>query len=444
MAAEKLTKRIVDALKAPKPSKVGVKVRETFVWDRELRGFGVQVMPSGLKSFVIQYRTAEGRLRRSVIGRFGLMTVEEARDLAHEKLVAVSKGVDPVAAEAEDTGRITVAELCDWYLTEAEAGRILGRRRRPIKASTLAMDRSRVEAHIKPLLGRRQVGALKLGDIEAAQADIAAGKTARARKGSRGGATTGGEGVAARTLSTLHAIFEHAARLGKIPSNPAKGVRRLASAPRDRRLSRAEIQRFGETMREAARDGEHPTGLAAIRFLLLTGFRRMEGLGMQRPWLDEEEGAVRFPDTKSGAQTRVIGQAAVDLLLAQPQTKSPFFFPADWGEGHFIGVVRVLDRICERAKIADVTPHTLRHTFASLAGDLGFSELTIAALLGHASRGVTQRYVHIDEALRMAADRVAEEMADILDGKATIHRPRRRGARQSEEAQGAVKAPAAA
>ncbi len=435
MAAEKLTKRIVDALNAPKPSKVGVKVRETFVWDRELRGFGVQVMPSGLKSFVIQYRTAEGRLRRSVIGRFGLMTVEEARDLAHEKLVAVSKGVDPVAAEAEDTGRITVAELCDWYLREAEAGRILGRRRRPIKATTLAMDRSRIESHIKPLLGRRQVGALKLGDIEAAQADIAAGKTAKARKGSRGGATTGGEGVAARTLSTLHATFEHAARLGKIPSNPAKGVRRLASAPRDRRLSRTEIQRLGETMREAARDGEHPTGLAAIRFLLLTGFRRMEGLGVQRPWLDEEEGAVRFPDTKSGAQTRVIGQAAVDLLLAQPQTKSPFFFPADWGEGHFIGVVRVLDRICERAKLADVTPHTLRHTFASLAGDLGFSELTIAALLGHASRGVTQRYVHIDEALRMAADRVTEEMADILDGKATIGRPRRRRERQSPEVQ---------
>jgi integrase len=435
MASEKLTKRIVDALKAPKPLKVGVKVRETFVWDRELRGFGVQVMPSGLKSFVIQYRTVEGRLRRSVIGRFGLMTVEEARHLAHEKLVAVSKGVDPAVAEAEDTGRITVAELCDWYLTEAEAGRILGRRRRPIKASTLAMDRSRIEAHIKPLLGRRQVGALKLGDIEAAQADIAAGKTAKARKGSRGGATTGGEGVAARTLSTLHAIFEHAARLGKIPSNPAKGVRRLASAPRDRRLSRAEIERLGKTMREATRDGEHPTGLAGIRFLLLTGFRRMEGLGVQRPWLDEEDGAVRFPDTKSGAQTRVIGQAAVDLLLARPQTKSPFFFPADWGEGHFIGVVRVLDRVCERAKLADVTPHTLRHTFASLAGDLGFSELTIAALLGHASRGVTQRYVHIDEALRMAADRVAEEMADILDGKATIQRPRRRGAPHAQEGQ---------
>ena len=109
MAGEKLTKRVVDALKAPEPSKVGVKVRESFVWDRELRGFGVQVMPSGLKSFVIQYRTPEGRHRRVVIGRYGLMTVEEARTLAHEQLVAVSKGVDPVAeaegGRAPDGGR---------------------------------------------------------------------------------------------------------------------------------------------------------------------------------------------------------------------------------------------------------------------------------------------------------------------------------------------------
>ena len=424
MATEKITKRIVDALKAPKPSRDEVKVREHFVWDRELRGFGVQVMPSGLKSFVIQYRTPEGRNRRAVIGRYGLMTVEEARKLAHEKLVAVSKGVDPVAEEAKAAGLLTVAEVCDWYLAEAEAGRILGRRRRPIKSSTLAMDRSRIEAHIKPLLGRRQVASLKLGDVEGAQADIAAGKTSKPRAGSRGGATTGGEGVAARTMSTLHSILEHAVRLGKIEANPAKGVRRLASAPRERRLSRSEIERLGKTLRAAAEEGEHPTGLAAIRFLLLTGFRRMEALGLQGTWLDEEECAIRFPDTKSGAQIRVIGQAAIDLLLDQPKTKSPFFFPADWGEGHFIGVVRVLDRVCQKAELADITPHTLRHTYASLAGDLGFSELTIAALLGHSARGVTQRYVHIDEALRMTADRVADEMADLLDGRATPTRSR--------------------
>src|SRR4029450_3820613 len=141
MAREKLTKRVVDALEAPKPSKVGIKGRELFVWDKELRGFGVQIMPSSLKSFVIQYRTPEGRSRRSVIGRYGLMTVEEARNLAREKLVAVSKGLDPMAESPKKARGPSVAEICDWYLTEAETGRILGRSRRPIKPSTLAMDR---------------------------------------------------------------------------------------------------------------------------------------------------------------------------------------------------------------------------------------------------------------------------------------------------------------
>jgi integrase len=429
----KLTKQTVDALK---PSKVGVKGSYSIEWDQELRGFGVKVVASGLKTFVVQYRNAQGRSRRIMIGRYGVMTVEEARREAKTVLGRIARGVDPLEEkQAAASDAITVAEVCDWYLAEAEAGRILGKRRRPIKASTLAMDRSRIDVHIRPLLGKRAVSALKLGDIEGAQADIAAGKTSKPRAGSRGGAATGGEGVAARTMSTLHAIFEHGVRLGKIESNPARGVRRLASTPRDRRLSRAEIEKLGQAIRAAEQEGEHPTGLAAIRFFLMTGLRRMEGLALERAWLHDEEGSIRFPDTKSGAQTRVIGRAAVDLLLSQPQAESRFFFPADWGEGHFVGIVRVLDRVCAMARLEDVTPHTLRHTFASVAGDLGFSELTIAALLGHTARGVTQRYIHIDEALRLAADRVADEVADILDGKAAAARPPRRGARQSREFQ---------
>jgi integrase len=109
----------------------------------------------------------------------------------------------------------------------------------------------------------------------------------------------------------------------------------------------------------------------------------------------------------------------MDCVAGQPGgADSPFVFPADWGDGHFIGIVRVLDRVCARAKLADVTPHVLRHTFASIAGDIGFSELTIAGLLGHAARGVTQGYVHLDAALVVAADTVAAEIARLLDGVA--------------------------
>jgi Arm DNA-binding domain len=74
----KLTKRAVDALETPKRD-------QTFLWDGEFRGFGVRAIPSGLKTFVLQYRNAEGRSRRIMIGRFGVLTVEQARDKAKDQ-----------------------------------------------------------------------------------------------------------------------------------------------------------------------------------------------------------------------------------------------------------------------------------------------------------------------------------------------------------------------
>jgi len=262
----KLTKRAVDALAPPEKG-------QAFLWDSELRGFGVRTIPSGLKTFILQYRNAEGRSRRIVVGRYGMLTVGQARDQAKIKLGAVAGGVDPAEENADSREAITVAELCGWYLTEAEAGRILGRRNRPIKASTLAMDRSRIETHIKPLLGRRQVRALKLADIEGMQADIAAGKTAKPRSAGRGGAITGGGGVAARSVSTLQSLFAHAVRLDIIAANPAGSVRKLAGKKKERSLSVAEIRKLGEAIRVGERNGEHPIALAAVRFMLLTGFR---------------------------------------------------------------------------------------------------------------------------------------------------------------------------
>ena len=406
----KIMKRTVDALR-PKPG------RDVFAWDTEMRGFGVRVKPSGVKTFLVQYRNAEGRTRRLVLGQYGTLTPEIARDIARQKLTAVAEGEDPSANRHAARASMTVNEICDWYLEQAEAGRILGRNRRPIKSSTLHMDRSRIETHIKPLLGSRLVSGLTLREIESMQADIAVGKSAHGRSKGRGGRSTGGAGVASRTISTLRGLLGHAARLQIIRGNPAEGVRQLASERRQRRLSNDELRRLGQVMREVASAGEHPTGLASVRLMLLTGFRRMEVLGLERVWFSRKDHCVRFPDTKSGAQIRVLGEAAMDCVESlSVHGDSPFVFPADRGDGHFIGVVRVLDRICRKAKLEDVTPHVLRHTFASVAGDLGFSELTIAGLLGHSARGVTQGYVHLDTALIVAADRVSEEIAQILDG----------------------------
>ncbi|PHR11654.1 MAG: integrase [Sphingopyxis sp.] len=405
----RLTKRIIDSAKPGS--------RDSFLWDSELKGFGVRIKPSGTRSFIIQYRNLEGRTRRCVIGQYGVLTVEQARDHAKKKLASVIDGADPSAERHAIRQGLTISAICDWYLTEAEAGRLIGRNRRPIKASTICGDRSRIDLHIKPLIGNRVVSQLKLADIERLQGDIAAGRTAKTCKVGRGGRTAGGIGVASRSISTLRSLLNHARRLGLIEASPAAGVRIMASQKLKRHLNAGEIRHMGKVMTQMESEGEHPTALAAIRVMLLTGFRRMEVLAMRKEWVQPDDNLVRFPDTKSGPQMRVAGDEAMALLEKQAlRSQSPFVFPADWGDGHFIGVVRVLDRVCARAGLKEVTPHTLRHSFASLAASLGFSELTISGLLGHAPRGVTQRYVHLDTALVIAADQVSAEIARLLAG----------------------------
>lgn len=98
--------------------------------------------------------------------------------------------------------------------------------------------------------------------------------------------------------------------------------------------------------------------------------------------------------------------------VSQPKNEDcGHVFPGEFANEHFVGLPRVLQRICVTAGLEGVTPHTLRHTFASIAGELGFSELTICALLGHAPHGITQRYVHIDNATKLAANEVSRAIA---------------------------------
>lgn len=81
----------------------------------------------------------------------------------------------------------------------------------------------------------------------------------------------------------------------------------------------------------------------------------------------------------------------------------------------FSGMPKGWIRIAKRAGFTDVTLHTLRHSFASVAGDLGYTEPTIAAMLGHAAGSVTSRYIHhLDKALIAAADKVAETIFDMM------------------------------
>ena len=415
----RLTKRTVDAA-VPRASRY-------IVWCGELHGFGLRVEPTGKKTFLIRYRAGGGRsgtLRQATVGRYGTITVEEARATARRLLGAAASGGDPLGdrKKARQAG-VTVGEICDWYITEATAGRILGRKGRPIKASTIEADRGRIANHVLPLLGKRPVRTLSPHDFEEMQANIAARKTAVVQLGKRGRGSlvVGGSGSGARVLGMVKAILGHAARRGMITSNPAIGARKMAGNPRKFRLDLDQLRTLGIAMREAAADGENSTALAAIRVIALTGFRRGEVLGLKPEMLLRGGGGISLADSKTGPQIRPVGRAATEAIRAQIAAigEGAWVFPSGQGDGHFRGIAKPLARVCKRAGLMGVTPHGLRHTFASVAAELGFSELTIAGLLGHSAGSVTAGYVHLDSALVAAADRVSAVIADALDGRTT-------------------------
>ena len=165
---EKITNRTIKILK---PGEL--------VWDSIVTGFGVRRQKSEAVSYVLYYRTGERRQRWYTIGRHGApWTPDTARDEARRLLGDVAHKGDPAAEKRAARNAQTVSELCDLYLADAEAGRLVTRRRSPKKESTLAADRGRIERHVKPLLGRRAVASVTRGDVEAFMFDVAAGKTA--------------------------------------------------------------------------------------------------------------------------------------------------------------------------------------------------------------------------------------------------------------------------
>jgi integrase len=205
-------------------------------------------------------------------------------------------------------------------------------------------------------------------------------------------------------------ILEYARKsLKLIKENPARGVVKPPDRKQRRFLTIEEMVKFGQAIHEAEAEGENAIALAAVRVLLLTGLRRMECLALPRDWVDSRAGCIRFEDTKSGAQLRPIGLTAIKLIEAQPTRDGcQWVFAGARDGGHLVGLPKVLKRLCTRAGLAGVTVHVLRHSFAATAAEMGFSELTIAGLLGHSVPGVTARYAHVpDTALRAAADQVA-------------------------------------
>jgi integrase len=231
---------------------------------------------------------------------------------------------------------------------------------------------------------------------------------------------SGGKGTASRTVGFLGAIFTYAVRHRMRPDNPVRGVERFEDGKRDRRLSEEEYGRLGEALRLAVPAAIWPAAIAAARFLVLTGWRSGEVLGLRWNEVDLARRTATLGDTKTGRSVRPLSHLSCDVLRSLNRTDGgDLVFPPTRGVRIMKGFGKQWEKIARLVALPpDVTPHTLRHSFASLAGDLGYSEPTIAVLVGHKGHTMTSRYIHsADAVLLAAADAIAKRTVQLMADK---------------------------
>lgn len=383
----RLSKRTLDGLT--------IKDKEYFVWDDDLPGFGVRVMPTGRKSFLIQYRDSGRRTRRKGLGRYGTVTAEEAKKEARELLSSVARGGNPAEDTLRKRGAPTVAELCDRFLADYVPSHC--------KLSTAKEYARCVKNFIKPAIGKVQVEDIQRSHI----ADLHHKHRDKPYQSNR-------------TLGVLSVMFNQAEVWSLRPdgSNPCRHVKKYEEKKRERYLSTEELVRLGNTLNELEAEGvESQSAINAIRLLILTGCRLGE---IQTLKWDYIKGSSLFlPDSKTGAKRVYLGPVALEALsLIKRIEGNPYVITGNREGAYLTDMQKPWRRIRKAAGLDDLRIHDLRHSFASSAVGMGESLPMIGKLLGHSQVQTTARYAHLaDNPVQASVARVSSEISRLMNGK---------------------------
>ena len=347
-------------------------------WDNRLPGFGVRVYPSGRKSFVLSYR-CKGRKRLITLGRYGVLTLDQARDAARQALVDSGNGSDPLEQRQKAVQGETIGNLAEAYIE----------RHAKIHKKSWKDDQRSIKKYILPRWATKKVRDLSRADI--ARLHHTVGQTYPY--------------AANRLLELLSKMLELAKLWGfldETAANVARGIPRFKEEKRDRFITAQELPRLAE----AIDNEENLYARNAIWLYLLTGLRKSELLQARWSDIDWEAEEITIPATKNGRPHYLpLSSAAMALLRQLPrQHENPHLFPGrEQGKG-LVNIDKAWRRIRTAAGVPNVRLHDLRRTVGSWLAQSGNSLHLIGRVLNHRTPSTTQIYArfgndHVRDAL---------------------------------------------
>ncbi len=418
MPPGRLSKRTADAA----PSKT----RPYVLRDSDLPGFGLRVMPSGYKTWVVEYRPADGGRRASTrrlsLGSDAALTADEARRKAKDVLATVRFGGDPARDRQASRAMPSFAEFAKRFIHEFC---------QPpnITQHTARLYSGNVRRLAIPAFGNLKLDAISKADIVRFHRRIGATHATQANN----------------LLVTIASVFKYAVADGLLSegTNPARGVERFKTKAKERFLTTEELGRLGEAIREAETRGlpwalndladstkakhrgkpensivvvPHDVA-AALRLLIFTGCRKGEVLGLRWAEVDFQRGLLNLAEAKTGPRSVVLNAPALILLEALPRV-GLFVFPGAVANEPRRDITNYWYRIRHRARLDGVDGrdpvrlHDLRHSFASFGVGGGMGLPIVGKLLGHTQARTTARYAHLDtDPVRRASNRIGTEIA---------------------------------
>ena len=363
----KLTKTIIENYTVSK---------DTTIWDTQVRGFGIRITPTGNKTFLIYWRRDNGAQRKKSIGKYGKITIEQARKIAQSFFYKISMGEEPLQKRND----LSFREYSSMYLDEYSY-----HHKSP---ATFMNETYIINNHLLPKFGKKKINDLTRREIEKFLNSFQSHKV-----------------LPNRILSLISHMYTKSIEWGYSKLNPTQGIKKKKEEKRSRYLTRNEINRLLEVLNNFT----HKNVSQALKLLLFTGSRKGEVLGAKWSEFDFEntEWVKPMHRTKQRKQERIpLNEEALKVLYELKETRtSIFLFPSPSKKGHLLDIKSSWEHIRREAKLADVRIHDLRHTYASILINNGVSLSIVGKLLGHSNASTTERYAHLNnDTLRRATN----------------------------------------